>query len=430
MAAAAALQEREKRLADTNEKVAQAKVDLEETKAALAADQQFLIDLEARCKVAESEYAKRVSSRQQEIAAISETIRILGEDDARDLFSKTMSFLQVAKAESQAERTQQRRVRASAAKQIMTLARRKGSTSETSWRLATLAVAVQHDGFAKVKIALDSMVAELKKQQQQEVQKNDNCIADIQAVEGEIRGKRTEEKDLNALIKSLSATSAQLTKDLDDLKHDVAEAHVSLKAASEDRKAENHEFQQVVSDQRATAAILRKAMKRMESFYGEQSFAQVGKHTRQEPGAAVEAPPSAGLDYQSNTVAPGIVQMLAKIIQDAERADTEAVAEEQASQEAYSQVVADINAMLDRSAAAITEKTIAKEKADVEKLEAKKDLRSVEHSLKDFLGQEDGYHMECDYLIKNFAIRQGARQEEIGAVQKAKAILQGANFFD
>lgn len=36
-------------------------------------------------------------------------------------------------------------------------------------------------------------------------------------------------------------------------------------------------------------------------------------------------------------------------------------------------------------------------------------------------------HKECDYLLKNFDIRQKARGEEIEALQQAKSILNGAN---
>ena len=47
----------------------------------------------------------------------------------------------------------------------------------------------------------------------------------------------------------------------------VKEAHVALKAAGDTRKKENHEFQQVVSDQRATIAILNKALDRLKSGF-------------------------------------------------------------------------------------------------------------------------------------------------------------------
>merc|ERR1711871_1203097 len=70
-------------LADKNAKIAQAKQDLEDMQAALAADQKFLIELKEKCKLSEEEFAKRRETRAQEIVAIGETIKILTEDEAR-----------------------------------------------------------------------------------------------------------------------------------------------------------------------------------------------------------------------------------------------------------------------------------------------------------------------------------------------------------
>merc|ERR1719190_131365 len=50
---------------------------------------------------------------------------------------------------------------------------------------------------------------------------------------------------------------------------------------------------------------------------------------------------------------------------------------------------------------------------------------------KELMGTE-GYiatlHAECDWLIKYFDVRKGARDEEIDALGKAKAVLSGADY--
>jgi len=37
-------------------------------------------------------------------------------------------------------------------------------------------------------------------------------------------------------------------------------------------------------------------------------------------------------------------------------------------------------------------------------------------------------HQSCDFIMKNFEIRQTARDEEIEALKQAKSILSGAKF--
>jgi len=428
-----AVEEKTGELADTNNKVAQAKVDIEDTRAALSADQKFLMDLKKRCAEAEGEYNARQKTRREEAVAIGEAIQILAQDEARDLFSKTMSLVQIGSHRQQAAGAStfaERETRARAASQLLAIARRQHGTAGLA--LARLAVGVQLDGFEKVKELMDKMVVELKKQQGDEYQKHEACKTDIYANEDSTMVKQREEKDLNAQVVSLEAALEQLSKDLEDLQAEVAQTHVALKEAGEHRKAENHEFQQAVADQRATVQILNKALQRLRSFYAPKtgaSFLAKGAR-RQEPGAPVAPPPPAGQAYSKSGGAGGVIQILEKIIQDAQLADQEAVKAEQASQEAYAEFVANTNSMLDSASQTMNEKTIAKEKATADKLIAQKDLQATVTALKDLSDQNHALHLGCDYLLKNYDIRQQARQEEIEAIQEAKAILSGANFGD
>jgi len=419
-AAGQALEDKTSELASTDQKVAESKADLEDTKVALSADEKFLMDLKERCSGADKAYEERSKTRQDEITAIAETITILMEDDARDLASKTMSFVQRSRgALSEAAKQQQKQ----AVSALLAVARRHRNTPG-GMRIAMLAVNVQLDGFGKVKEMMDKMVAELKKQQTDEVEKHDQCNANIKTNEDDTMVKESEKKDLQALMAGLEGTMASLTQELEDLKTKTTETHVALKTASEERKAENKEFQQVVADQRSMIAILEKALERLNKFYG----ASLLQKAHQEPGAEVAPPPPAGKDYSQNSGSAGVIQMLEKIIQDAQMADQEAVSAEQEANNAYGAFVSNTNQVLDATAASISEKDIAKAKAEADLLTAKKDLASTDTTLADLADQSKAYHLDCDYLIKNFNIRQQGRQEEIEAVAEAKAILSGADF--
>merc|ERR1719473_2544511 len=69
-------------LADTDEKNAQAKQDLEDTRDALSADEKFLLDLKEKCRITDAEWEERSKTRAEEIQAVSEAISILSDDDA------------------------------------------------------------------------------------------------------------------------------------------------------------------------------------------------------------------------------------------------------------------------------------------------------------------------------------------------------------
>merc|ERR1711920_828919 len=123
-------------------------------------------------KAAAEGYHERQSTRREEALAISEAIKILMQDDARDLFAKTVSFIQTNRGTTVVQGS--KRQRSLAAAQIMAVAKRHGRNSQ-GWRLATLAVRVQLDGFEKVKEVLDEMIVELKQQQKHEYDKHESC---------------------------------------------------------------------------------------------------------------------------------------------------------------------------------------------------------------------------------------------------------------
>merc|ERR1719253_916578 len=75
------------------------KEDLDDTQKALLEDDQFLKDLEKDCDTKDEEWAARQKIRAEEVLAIADTIKILNDDDALELFKKTLptpSLLQLA----------------------------------------------------------------------------------------------------------------------------------------------------------------------------------------------------------------------------------------------------------------------------------------------------------------------------------------------
>merc|ERR1711896_107873 len=74
------------------------KEDLDDTQKALLDDKKFLADLGKNCALKTKEHEENMKMRSQELVALADTIKILNDDDALELFKKTLpgsSFLQV-----------------------------------------------------------------------------------------------------------------------------------------------------------------------------------------------------------------------------------------------------------------------------------------------------------------------------------------------
>merc|ERR1712066_102454 len=248
-------------LADTDEKNAQAKEDIEDTKKTLSADEEFLMMLKEKCSMTDAEWEERQKTRQLEMEAVSKALAVLSTDDAHDLFTKTFnpSLLQKENSMHSQRRTQASKLLAAAANKLQ------------SPRLATLAVRVRLDAFTRVKKAIDDMVAQLLKEKEDEIKHKDFCVSEFNTNELQTEKKTRAKADVTAKIEDLELTIKQLTEAIDALKAEIAEMQVQLKRAGEDREKENKEFQMTVADQRATQKLLTAALNILKGFYAKKA---------------------------------------------------------------------------------------------------------------------------------------------------------------
>merc|ERR1719408_1029248 len=120
--------------------------------------------------------------------------------------------------------------------------------------------------------------------------------------------------------------------------------------------------------------------------------------------------------------------MIQGIINDAKAMEAEAVKSEEDAQKAYEDFVKDTNASIEEKSKDIVNKAELKAKAEGEKTEAEEAKENVMIELEQLSNENADLHKACDFVMKNFEIRQTAREEEIEALKQAKAILSGAKF--
>jgi len=396
-------------LASTDEKNAQAKEDLEDTRNTLSADEEFLMMLKEKCSVTDEEWEERQKTRQLEMQACSKALAVLSSDDAHDLFKGTFNpdFLQVAHPE---RRSKAATVLVAAAKHLH------------SPRLSALAHQVRLDAFTKVKKAIDDMITQLGKEKEDEIKHKDFCTDEFNKNQLETEKKERERQDLEARIEDLELTIKTLTEQIDALKSQIAEMQVQMKRAGEDREKENKEFQQTVADQRASVVLLNKALEILSGFYNkEASLLQ----QRQEP--AGPPPPPGFKEYKKNPQSSGVMAMITQIIEDSKAMEAEAIKAEGSAQSAYEAFVKETNASIEAASKDIINKSESKGKAEDYLAQSKTEHASVLTTLDELSAYNSELHASCDFILKNFDIRQTARDEEIEALKQAKAILSGAD---
>merc|ERR1719316_1798914 len=400
-------------LATTKEKKAQAEQDKADTMETLDADQKYLVNLKEKCSLTDKEFEERLKTRQLEMAAVNKAIAILTSDDAMDLFSSTFSFVQQGAAILKSQR------RAFASKMLAEIARKNNNP-----HLMTLAMKVRLDAFVRVKKAIDDMIAELLKQKEDEIKQKDFCVDGFNENERQTTEKTREKVDLETLIEDLTMKIDELHKAIETLKAEVGELQVQMKRAGEDRDKENKEFQQTVAEQRATQVLLTKALDVLKGFYAKEAMALLQQ--KQEP--AGPPPPPGFKAYKKNAAAGGVMKLIQQIIEDAAAMEAEAIKGEEDALATYETFVTDTNASIEAKAKDIVNKSEEKAKLEAERTEAEEQKAEVLAELEDLSDENADLHKACDYILKNFDIRQTARDEEVEALKQAKAILSGAKF--
>jgi len=398
-------------LGNTEEKNAQSKEDLEDTQETLAADTAFLANLKERCANMDSEYEERTKTRQLEIQAVSKALAFLSSDEAHDLFTRTFNFVQVSSSSNR---------RSNVAKSLDVAAKKFNDP-----RLSTLAVQARLDAFTKVKKSIQDMVDKLIKEKEDEIKHKDFCIEEINNNERDTEMKERDRDDLIAKIDDLASTIDSLAKAIEVLKAEVAEMQVQMKRAGEDREKANKEFQMTVADQRATQKLLAAALNILKGFYEKAALVQTRAVAKSVNG---QAPPPGFKSYEKNAASGGVMGMMSGIINDAKAMEAEAIRGEESAQKTYEEFVMDTNNSIEAKVKDITSKTESKAKAEGDKVEAETERDSVLGELEQLANENADLHKSCDFTLKNFELRQTARDEEIEALKQSIAMFSGASF--
>merc|ERR1712129_445416 len=250
------------RIGDLGVEIAEMKNDLGDTQEALIADKKFLENLKENCEKKKKEWDVIVKTRAEELAALAETIKVLNDDDALELFKKTLpsaaSFLQVQVAAAEV------RARALAGlKEFMQQHPNKSAKLE----LLALALEGKKIGFEKVIKMIDDMVATLKVEQKDDDTKKEYCAEELDLADDKKKSLEHAVADLETAIEDLKGAIATLTEEIAALVAGIKELDTMVAEATEQRKEENADFKELMASDTAAKELMKFAKNRLNKFY-------------------------------------------------------------------------------------------------------------------------------------------------------------------
>jgi len=301
----------------------------------------------------------------------------------------------------------------------------------TGLDLISLALHGKKIGFDKVITMIDEMVANLKKEQVDDNNKKTYCSEELDSSDDTKKSLEREIGNLEASIATGNEAIATLTEEIAALSAGIAALDKSVAEATQNRRAEHEEFNELIASDSAAKEILGLAKNRLNKFYNPKlykttaapAFADVSEHAN--PGLP---PATWGAFAKQSEANGGVVQMVNLLIADLDKDMTEAQADERDAQGDYEQLMADSAEKRTSDSKSLSEKQGAK--ADTQAaVEGHEDNKaSATNELAATTKYIASLHAECDWLVKYFDVRKQARAGEIDSLNNAKAALSGADY--
>jgi chromosome segregation ATPase len=249
------------RIGDLGVEIAQMKNDVGDTQEALIEDQKFLANLEQNCEKKKEEWAVIVKTRAEELVALADTIKVLNDDDALELFKKTLpsasSFVQLQVA------GQALRAKARAELERYMQAHPKNAKLE----LLVLALQGKKIGFDKVIKMIDDMIITLKVEQEDDGAKKEYCGQELDLADDKKKGLERAVAGLETAIGNGKDAIAHLGTEIAALIAGIKELDKMVMEATGQRQEENEDFKDLMASDTAAKELLKFAKNRLNKFY-------------------------------------------------------------------------------------------------------------------------------------------------------------------
>merc|ERR1719265_2380017 len=419
---------RSKTLAQRREDLAGFQGDLADTTTERDADQKYLDDLTALCRVKAEDYENRQKLRSEEIAVLEEAIGVLS-GEAGGVVDKHAEKYLPTLVQTRKRGVALVQLRSSAKmnpKQAEVAAFLEGRANALNSRLLAMMVTrVAADPFVKVKKMIKDLIVKLMEEATEEAEHKGWCDTEL-VTNQQTRDQLTAEvNELTAQVDELTALIAKLTQEIAELNAGIAEIDDAVAKATADREAEKAKNAQTVTDAQEAQTAVEQALSVLKEFYAKAAQAtSLLQKQKQSPGA--DAPETFDEPYQG--MAPGggnAVDFLEVIQSDFARLESDTKAAEASAQEDYDKFMFDSRMDKAMKENDIKHKTEKKTQSESTLASAKKELDNTREELDAALAYYEKLKPTCVSTGISYEERVKRREAEIQSLQEALQILTG-----
>jgi len=317
---------------------------------------------------------------------------------------------------------------------------KRGGGHDVDLDFISIALHGKKVSFDKVIGMINDMVTLLGKEQVEDDNKKTYCEEEFDKADDKKKELELSISDLGKVIDEIKDTMKTIDEEIKALEDGIVKLDREVAGATEQRKKEHGEFETMRAANSATIKLIEMAKNRLNKFYNPKlakflqqeapaSLLQVHMQIRSKDNIDAPPQPPALLDTAKKTEeAGGVLAMMDMMKADVEKETQEAEFAEKDAQGEYEQMVKDAAAKRAGDKKTIEEKLSIKAEQEEELIknqDAEKVQKNELMATKEYISE---LHADCDWLLENFEARKEARANEIDALKKAVAVLQGADY--
>jgi len=454
------IEDKSVRVGEVAVEITMMKNDLSDTQEALLEDKKFLADLDKNCETKKEEYEVVKKTRADELAALAETIKVLNDDDALELFKKTLPSASAASLLQSGSKS------AAAATKALELIRSAPQGDRKRFEFIALALKGKTAGFEKVISMIDTMVGTLKKEQVDDDDKKEYCETQFDSLDDKKKGLEVAIDNADKGIADAEETISSTKAEIEALADAIKALDKSVTEATEQRQEEHAAYTDLMANNGAAKELIEFAKNRLQKFYNpalyvpppERELTEEDRAMLAAGGTLAPTPAPGGIAgtgvtvlaevrvHGADAVAPppppeavkayakkseesgGVISMMDLLIKDLTKEMTASEQEEKDAQADFETAMKDAAQQRAADTKSLADKESAKAESEAMLISHKDALKSGKGELMATVEVIGQLHGECDWLLQYYSVRKEARDGEITALGKAKDVLKGADY--
>ena len=411
-----AMEEKMLRLGELKVEMQVMKDDMKDQAEAQKENLEFATALNKTCEEKQQAWNEYQAAQAEELQALTETVQFLSQDQVSDTLSAVSTSALVD--------TGVARTRRAEALSLSFLQTSEVEATGDSFELAL------RQGMDDVLRHIDDLHEVLDKEQASDEERQTYCETKLRRAANAKSTKQREVEDATSIIATFQNELDTVKGQIGSLQARMEELDQQVAKTTSARQAERAAFEKSRDTNNAAMELLEIAEKRLRRYYAA-SLVQRSKadtSSSSKVRSMSHSAPEADLSYQKQGGgALRVLELFHVLKADVQKQTSMLVSEDAIGQSEYENLVKNSNQKKMADNRSLGSKQAAKAELEADLQRSREGLRSSNQVLTALEEEIRNLHQQCDFLLKNFDLREDARRAEKRSLTRAQAVLQAAS---